>query len=262
MPGVLTIDDSSPVPVNPTGFDGRGREARDYASEPFGSAPGSKGKFPDSMRIPVKDMKDLIRERRENEIGGRFIRTKAGVGCLDQNGTNYCWINGPVQAMKIARAAAGLENVSLSPASGGAQIKNYRNNGGWGSQAFSFIYEHGIAPAGLWPANHWQSNKYKTPECVAEMQKYRIGEYYEFEPRDIEAVWSSLLLNFFGAAGLNWWGHEVCYVDLAWDESSDRPMVDADNSWGEGYGNKGQFYLKGSKAVPDDYCCVRAVTVI
>lgn len=260
-PGVIRLDDVSPVPVNPSGFDGRGHdEAWRPTREMSASFAGNKGMFPDSMRIPVKDMKDLIAERRAKQIGGRFTRKGAKVGVRDQNGTNFCWGNGPTQALMIGRAMANLPPVELSPASVCAQINGYgRNNGGMGINAFKFIAEKGVVPVELWPANYYQTGKYHTSESTEAALLYRGLDWYDFESRDIEAVWSSLILNMIGAAGLNWWGHEVCYVDIAWDDKAGAPMIDFDNSWGAGYGTDGQAYLTGKKAIPDDYQCWRVV---
>lgn len=257
-PGVLILDDSSPVPTNPAGFDGRGRdESQRPTMEAAATFTGNIGPFPDSMRIPVKDMKDLIAERRAKQIGGRWVRKGQQVSVLDQNGTNFCWANGPTQALKITRALAGMENKLLSAAAVAAQINHYRNNGGMGINAFKWIAEKGVPTVDKWPVNYYASSKYVTPDMEAEALLYRGLEYYTFASRDIEAVWSSLILNMIGAAGLNWWGHEVCYCDIAWDDKAGKPMIDFDNSWGTGYGTDGQAYLQGSKAIPDDYQCWR-----
>ena len=261
-PGVLILDDVTPIPVNPTGFDGRGRDEKERpALSVSASFTGNRGLFPDEKRIPVKNMKDMITERRSKQIGGRFIRKSGKVGVRDQNGTNFCWGNGPVQALMLTRAAANLPFVDLSPASVCAPINGYgRNNGGMGINAMKYIAEHGVVPSSLWPANYYQSGKYATEDAKRIALDFVGIDWYTFSSRDIEAVWSSLLLNYFGAAGLNWWGHEVCYVDIAWDDATDRPIIDFDNSWGSSYGTDGQAYLKGSKAIPDDYQCWRVAT--
>lgn len=256
--GVPLIDDSTPVSgiVNPTGFDGRGLERRDFSSDPIGASAGSKGKLPDHMRIAVSLWPDMIREKREKKTGMRFIRDRYQIGCLDQNGTNYCWGNGPTQAVMIARVAAGLVHVPLSPASVCAQIKGYRNVGGWGTQFMAFAAKNGIAPSSMWPNNYWQNAKYLTEECKQAMLQYQVLEYYEIEPGDWEGYVSALLLGFVGACGYNWWGHETTSVDLALDEKGN-VITDNDNSWGERYGNGGRFYLSGRKAIPDDCVMVR-----
>jgi hypothetical protein len=253
IPGRLVIDDNSSRPINPEGF--YGHDPRDYSAQPIGFGAGNAGKFPDNLRIPRKNWPDLIRERKAKGAGLRRIRTEAKVGHLDQARTNYCWGNGPTQAYKIWRAASGLPPVNLCAASGCAIIKNYRNVGGWGSQFFTFLHEKGICSEEFWPQNYFQNSRYDNEASRADRENYRLTEYWDFEPRDIEAVVSSLLLGLPGAAGLNWWSHEVCYVDVDLD-AKDNVVIDADNSWKE-YGDNGAFYLSGSKMIPDDYCCIR-----
>lgn len=257
-PGKLLIDDSFRPDAPELNAGMKGREPRDYAAVPFGKAPTSSGKFPDSMRIPRKDMLELAREKVAKNSTNRAIRKGMKVRPRNQSNTNYCWINAIVQALMITRAKMNLPAVDLSSASGGAQIKGYRNSGGWGGEALAFIVKYGIAPVSMWPANAID-RKYKTPECDAEMLKYRVTEWYEIEPGDTEAMASSLLLGYLGGAGLNWWGHEVCYLDVLFNEKEEM-IIDFDNSWGATYGEDGGGYLTEKKARPSDYCCIRVAT--
>jgi len=249
---MIVIDESNYLDfatgeLSPAGFS-RGFVPRDYSEYPEGFyAPVSALPL-----IPESEWPERIEAAHEQKTFAMYHRDLSNFSVLDQDGTNYCWANAPVAMVHHLRAQQGLPHVPLSPASVAAPIKNYRNQGGWGSEALEYIREHGIAPQSLWPANAI-SRKYDTPECRAERVKYLATEVFEELPnRSYEHLVTMLLLGYSVAVGYNWWHHEVLAVGLA---SKDETIID--NSWTPDWGDNGRGILTRKKAVPDDAVVAR-----
>lgn len=261
-PSMPIIDDNNYQSfINPT-VDGEvklcGTLPRDFSADPFGQGP-YLAPFPDSMRIPVKDWPDLIREKDSKKSWITNLSDQVGSKVLDQDGTNFCWANGVVRALTIARVYAGEPQVMLSPASVAAPINNYRNNGGWGSNAVKFIAQNGCVPVDRWPANYWQSSKYATPENLQIAKRYRIDQWWDLRPGDTEALGSMVLQDFACPAGLSWWSHEICFTFLAVAPDGSI-LFGFDNSWGAGWGQNGRGTMTERKARADDCQAVKAPT--
>lgn len=234
----------------------KGRVPRDWNAQPYGRCRGARV-FPEDWRIPRSEWKKHIDRQAAEKSSPLDIRKRAGFKSLNQNGTNYCWANAVVQGVKYQRAAAGMPFEDLSPASVAAKIKNYRNSGGWGGDALEFIAQHGVMSTTYWPANHWRTSEYDTPEGRADALTKKAEEFYELKSRDFEALASALLWGDPVAIGLNWWSHEVLAVRLRYEGSVF--VVDIDNSWGD-WGDDGIGELSEGRATPDDAVVVSSVT--
>jgi hypothetical protein len=231
----------------------RGYIPRDYQAFPAGT-------FAATMPLPTiprSEWRDRIEQMDREKRWPKDHKLAAGFDSLDQNGTNYCWINGPTQCIHYVRAMQGETHVALSPASVGAPIKNYRNQGGWGSEGVKYMVEHGIAPQSLWPANAID-RKYDTEECRVERLKYKVDEWWELKERSFDQLMTCLLLGYPVAVGYSWWGHEVTAC-MAAIQGSDDFFIDIDNSWGKGWKDNGHTLLTESKATPDDAVVPRVV---
>lgn len=243
------------APIIPDGMS-KGYFARDYTQYPEGvfAAPMPLPLIPwAEMPERIKDMTAQKRWPKDHKIAG-------GWKSLDQNGTNYCWINAPVQCIHYVRAMQGEPHVPLSPASVGAKIKNYKNVGGWGSQGLQYMTDHGVCPQSMWPANAI-NRKYDTEESRQERLKYIIDEWWELPARNFQALCTCLLLGYPVAIGLNWWSHEVtaCKLEIRGSDPQSDILTDIDNSWSESYGDNGHALLVRSKATPDDAVVPRVV---
>ncbi len=215
--------------------------------------------FPQELLIPPTDWQGMIQEMEERRTRVSDLVNLAGLPCKDQNGTNYCWINAPVHCMEVMRVIQNQEMVILSPASAGGPITGYRNRGGWGKEGLLYLIENGAVPVERWPANAID-RRYNTPENRALAMKYRVVEWWELRPRNLNELMSCLLRRIPIAVGLNWWRHEVTYYDPIW--LNGKPGARHRNSWSMSWPNQGAggySILQGSKLLPDDAVAPRSV---
>lgn len=225
---------------------GRGLKPRDYKREPFGAAFAAYS----GPMIPRGEWRDRIEERDRTKSRQADFCDALGIKIKHQSTTNYCWIFAPTKGVEIARAKQGQRYVSLSPASVGARIKNFRNQGGWGTEGLQYIVDHGLVPSDKWP-DIAIDRKYDTDVNDQLRVKYRITEWWDLKPRSFDQLMSAVLVGVPVAIGLNWWGHEVLAIDGVVLGSDDYGIL-IDNSWGTGWGDKGRGVLTQSKATPDD----------
>lgn len=222
----------------------------DLSNRPDGFAYGGTAEpFPDELLVSRSEWQARIEEMQERKTRLSDRVDQAGLPCKDQQQTNYCWINAPTHCTEIVRSGQNQRPVILSPASAGAQITGYRNRGGWGKEGLEFIARSGLVPVEKWPANAID-RRYATPENLELALAYRVTEWWELEPRNLDHLISCLLRRIPVAVGYNWWGHEVTAYDPVWIDGAIgiRPR----NSWGMGYGDRGYFVLQGNRMLPDD----------
>lgn len=244
----IIINDESPLSVFETpdgmsrGLDLGMRGPGDYEYGEFATP------FPDELYVPESDWQGIIQEQEEQKTRiSDLIRFKK-LPHKDQNGTNYCWINAPTHCVEVNRMQQNQKLVSLSPASAGAQIKGYRNVGGWGLEGLEFISKFGLVPSSKWPDNAID-RKYATEQNKALALDYRVDEWIECQPRNKKQMISLLLRRIPGAGGYNWWRHEVMNADAVWLDGE--VAVRIRNSW-KGWGDFGFGILQGSKMLADD----------
>lgn len=243
------IDDSTVVDeivLAPQG--GRGLDLSARPAGPYGYGSAAEP-FPKSLVIPRSEWQARAAERKAKRSRLRDMCDLAGLPPKDQQQTNYCWINAPTYCVEVLRAHQNQDKVLLSPASAGAQIKGYRNVGGWGQEGLQWISDHGLVPCDKWPANAIDQ-RYATEENKQLALKYRVTEWWELPARDIAPTISCLLLGIPVAVGLQWWSHEVTYLDVDWVDG--QPAILFRNSWGPRYGDNGYGILQGQRAIPDD----------
>ncbi len=255
LQGVPVIEDGSLDLIAP-GQNGRGRIERDYATQPLGfmsCAPAYALPL-----IPRSEWDERIRDLERAQARIPDICDAMGLKVKNQASTNYCWINAPVHCLEIIRVVQGQDYVELSPASVGAKIKNFRNEGGWGTEGLRYLVDHGAVPSSLWPNNAIE-RRYDTPEADQQRRRFQVDEWDDL-PTSFDAVADRVLNGFPVAIGLNWWGHEVTAVALVKLDGAGRYGMMIDNSWGTGWGQNGRSVLSESKATPDDAVAPRLAT--
>lgn len=230
---------------------GRGLELRP-AIYPYGSHPYATTTFA-SLGItpfPRSEWSERIREQREKGLRVSDVRNRHKLKSLDQASTNFCWANAPVNLVRLNRAASNSPDVDLSPASVACPINGFVNQGGWGGEALKGIIERGVNKVQVWPANAI-SRQYDTAEARADAATRRVTEWTELEPGNFDQVATMLLMGYAIAVGLNWWRHEVTYLDLV-EPTPGQFGVLFWNSWADDYGVNGTGTMSESKARPDD----------
>lgn len=231
-----------------------GTNPRDYDIHPFC---GGFGKSPFTKLIPREEWKERIEEMERTKTRLSDITAKLEV--KNQRSSNFCWSFATVYCVEVIRELAGLEYVKLSPSSVACPITNYRNIGGWGTEALNYIIENGIVPQSMWPEVSFE-RKYNTEEAKIERLKYKVTEWYDIGNRNFDQVMSCLLLRIPLSGGFSWWRHQTALLDPVY-LGPNSYGIRSRNSWGPSYGQNGYFILSGSKAVPDDACAPR-VSVI
>lgn len=233
----------------------RGLMPRDLTRHPFGGLAEAE-----PFNLPLisrSEWPDRIEEAERKGSHLRALCEQAGMEVLNQNGTSYCWINAPTWTVMVQRIAAGLPMVRLSPASVGAKIKGFRNQGGWGTEGLEYIARHGLVPQDKWPANAIDRS-YDNAASDAERPKYRVREWWDI-PRNFDKLATCLFLNIPVAIGLNWWSHEVTAMRVV-ALSGGKFGIEIANSWGSDWSDHGYGVLTESKGTPDDAVAPRTVT--
>lgn len=194
--------------------------------------------------LPESEWDDIIRELEKFESTLVHLCKDMQLDHKDQNRTNYCWVNAPTHCCEIIRLVETGQKISYSPASVGAPIKNFRNNGGWGSQALEYFKTHGLNLTEDWPDNAI-SRSYYTDENQQKKQRHKTVEYFYLDTWQ-ERV-SCILAGIPTADGYNWWGHEVTGAHIT---LRDHDLI-IRNSWAN-YGDYGFGTLSGSRKYAND----------
>lgn len=230
----------------------KGYIPRDYEQYP-------EGTFADPFPLPIiprEQWPELIEKMERDKTRLSDIRRTAGLKSLNQNGTNYCWVNAVVGAVMLLRAKAGHDYIPLSPASVGSIITGFQNVGGWGSKALEQIIKGGVTPQAIWPANKID-RQYYTEDAKLAALDYRVTEWWELRPRNFDQYMTCLLHRIPVPIGLNWWSHEVLGLDpvIIRAASEIRLMQFGSriwNSWGDEWSDNGEGILSESKSTPDE----------
>jgi len=204
--------------------------------------------FNPAWLIPRDQWQARIEERKEKRERIIDKVRHAKLPHKDQGRTNYCWINAPVHALEISRMQANEDTVSLSPAWAGSIIKRGRNVGGWGREAIEFLYNNGTVPSSVCSDND-QSVRNNTAGNRATAKRFRVTDWVECQPRNVEQMVSMLLRDHCGAAGYGWWEHEVAATDVGWIVFV--PAIIVRNRL-QGWGDFGFGVLQGSRMLADD----------
>lgn len=209
----------------------------------------------------------------------------------DQKSRGYCWTHSGTSAHLLVRARDNQPYADLSAYAIACQIKNFRDEGGWGAQGVDWQIEHGVPTSKTWPQQSVsRSNVNETMK--AEALKYRVDEGWidlQAAQYDRALTWAQvvtcLLNNHPVIVDYNWWGHSVCAAALVdgtaafelmrgdggkkFSLSDFAQVWDMDdqvtggigaiiwNSWGDVWSQNGMGLLSPAKSVPDSSVALR-----
>jgi hypothetical protein len=235
----------------------RGRVPRDRTHQPHGAMAGARIDIP---IIPRSQWAQMIQDMESSKTRLSDLESQRQFPSLDQNGTNYCWCNAVVTCLEFLQLHSNASIERLSPASVAAQVKGYSNSGGWGGEALEFMVSHGITTVDKWPANAIQRS-YLTDAMKADALKRKVTEWYDLEENNFDQVMTLLLNRIPVAAGLDWWSHEVAFIDPV-VVSPGKYGVRFRNSWSDSYGDRGYNILTESRATPADACAPLVLGIV
>ena len=230
---------------------GRGRYPRNYYTHPFG-APCQPLSLP---LVPRSEWIDRIEQMEKDKSRLSDLILDEGIPEKDQNGTNFCWMFGPVQCVEVTRVLHGMPYESLSPASLACKITNFRNIGGWGTEAMAEIIAQGLVPSSKWP-DIAIDRRYDTPENDLLRDRYKVLEWWDLPPRSLDALATCCFHRIPTAVGFDHWSHEVMACDVVYYQG--KFGIRIRNQW-KNWGDRNFGLLLESKAVPDDAIAPRFI---
>jgi hypothetical protein len=267
----LIIDDSNwrdhvmPISTTDKNMSQSGYIPRDYSAVPFGSYGDGVSAVPPDLLYDEKQLKEIFTEQNAKGTSLKHIIDRAPKRWLNQSPTNYCWCYAVVHGVMIIRYVNNLPFERLSPYSVAAMIKQGRNNGGWGSQALTYIINNGVASEEFWPAEtETMSSSQRESANMAAIRNWRqyadssradaakrkVKEFYELRPRDWLAKLSLIARRIPVPSGYNWMGHEMCSIQGVILPNGQLGCIDMDH-----YGSNGNYnsrIMTESKGTPDD----------
>ncbi len=247
----------------------RGLIERNYTTHPVGYYANIPAAAIDMPTLSRDTRIEIVKYRKAQKATNRDIRRTRGphggiIPSLDQNGIGYCWIHSGTMAIIMRRAQMNQPYVSLSAFGPGCLMKNYRDEGGWGADGVQWLSENGVPAESYWPQRS-MSRSNDTPEMRANAKLFRIQEgWVDFQTPvwsrsmtyDQQKTW--LALGGLIVADFNWWVHSVLLWDLDIVDGEECPT--GINSWGDSWGDIGEFTLQGERAIMNGGVGVRTAT--
>lgn len=246
---------------------GTGLVERDYERQPLCASPGAYSAI-DMPLIPRSEWSARIKEMEETKSRLSDIRRTGNNGkpipSLNQGRSNYCWIHSVVGTVQIQRAVMGLPYKKLAAFAAGCKIMNFRNEGGWSPLGMEFVVKNGLPEERLWPEGSFSRSNDK-PETWENAKLYQVTEgWWDLSQRHydrnltFDQVMTLLLTRTPCTLDYNWWGHSVFGLDPVEVERNSFGIRGL-NSWGDSYGDMGEFILRGNRAIPDGSVAPRVV---
>ena len=223
-----------------------------------------RGSRPVGQTIPRNQWHDRIKAGQGNFLSD-LIKQK-GIQAKDQNGLGYCWVYGSTRAVEVQRAVQGLAALDLSPESVGGPCTHWRDQGGYASEAFNQLQDYGACESSFMNAPHSLRPHLWKAGWTDNALLHEAVDWYDIESGDAapcyDEVITCLLDRVPVAAGLDWWGHLVCFLDpIILPDGSVGVLFQ--NSWGVDWptpGANGLACLTESRSTPDGAAAPTIVT--
>ena len=196
--------------------------------------------FPKSLLLPWDEINRRAAEREANKTQLSHKILASGMKPLNQQNTNFCFANAPVNAARVLQMLNNQPYVELSPASLACRVTGFRNVGGFAGDVLEIMQTDGVMPASIWPVNAIDQ-RYNTKENWEQAKPFIIPEWITLEPENLQQRASLNVQDIGVCVAYGWWEHEVYGCDYL----PDGTFRDW-NSWGD-YGDRGFFLVGGNK---------------
>ena len=209
-----------------------------------------RGQRPVGRTVPRSQWHERIKAGQGTFLSD-LIKQK-GIQAKDQNGLGYCWVYGSTRAVEVQRAVQGLVTLDLSPESVGGPCTDWRNQGGYAGEAFDQLQNYGACETRFMDAPHSLRHNRWEPGWQDNARLHEAVDWYDIDTSYDEVI-TCLLERVPVAAGLDWWGHLVCFLDAVVLPDGSVGVL-FQNSWGEDWptpGANGLACLTEGKATPD-----------
>lgn len=212
--------------------------------------PNLKASFSDTYTtIPRDQWKSLIEQGQGTFLSDLIKAYK--IPSKDQDGLGYCWVYASTSCLETCRAIQNQPYVNLSPESAGGPVRNWRNQGGFGTEALKQLTNVGAcAMSFMDKPNSLAPSRWKAG-WEADCANHKIINSWA-AVNTFDEVMTALFLRLPVSIGLAWWSHQVLLTDPA--IVSGGYGVVMRNSWGEDWptaGAGGWSTLTEAKAQPD-----------
>ncbi len=217
---------------------GAGYELRDYSSFPLNGQPFNRE--PTIQRLDEKLIVERIIEKTAKGEWVLDLAERVELLAKMQATSEYCWIHADVHAMELRIVATGAPKRILSAFLPGSQIKHGANVGGSAAQGRIYLNKYGTCTEDKWPPMKFRGEV--TEEIKADQAKQKLEIYEEFDPKDLQLIYSAIVADEPVPLGIRPWSHEItaCRLGLKGgkqDFSAIRPIFR--NSWSPGWGTRG-----------------------
>lgn len=259
-----------------TGDDVLQASARGYVPRDFSVDPPSMFSPPSDIQdMSLQEIADRIKDHERDQSSLRHIRRRflngSHIPALDQNGQGFCWAYSVGMTIMLARARDNLPYVRLSPHAVACKIKGFRDEGGWAGLSAKFARETGYPSESFWP----QKSMSRSNDNAATWENaghHKITEDFVDLARPVydqnltkKQVLIQLVNNNPCACDWNWWSHSTCMMWATLQGNPANPVIEdfgigGLNSWTDGWGDLGEFELRGSRSVPNGAVCTRVTT--
>lgn len=244
----LVDDDFVTPPEYGTGYTGRDYSAFPLNGQPYNRAPSVK-------RFTEQEIIELIKEKIAKNNFAVDLAHRVGFTAKNQSRSRFCHIHSPTGGMEMCIALSGAPYKKLSAFFAGSQITGGRDEGGSGVRDVQYLVEHGTCDESLWAPMKFHGSAEEVAAAKAEAAHHKIVTSEEFEPKDLQLIFSSICQDQPVTIGCPWdgGGHEVLLCALVFINSKSNPTFGDirpkfQNSWGADWGtDKGCGILDGSK---------------
>lgn len=224
-----------------------------YLSCKYGKVKPGFVSLPQTFKvIPQSDHASRARDLLQAKADLMSTTLRSGRKRKDQNGISYCHAHATASGIEVVRDLQGESYADLSPSFIGNLVTNFQNAGAYIEDDLEVAVKYGCCTTEFVPMNSLTRNWYNQNKeaTFANAALHKIDNWvnlgYASRGGELDSrVKTCLLQRIPVVVALNWWGHAILYLNVF--ENGDYGF---ENSWGDGYGEKGMGRLSASRGSP------------